>query len=400
MKERALAMEEIAAMGDAIAETAAMIDAAIHRFLVQLREFDEVDGWHRAGALSCAHWLSWRVGMDLGTAREKVRVAKRLSELPLIDEALRSGAISYSKVRAMTRVATADSEAMLLEMARCATGAQLEKICRLTRQVRSIEGADAKVEEDRRWVTSRGTDDGMVSMQLRLHPEEAARVMKALEVASGGGNLADGAVAMAELVLGGSGAELVRSPVEVVVHVSAESLEGTTELGDGISAEVSRRLLCDAGVVPMLEDGSGRAIDVGRKRRTVSPALRRALEARDGGCRFPGCTNRRFVDAHHMVHWIDGGETSLENTLLVCRRHHRYLHEYGYTAQRAKGELVFRGSDGEVIPAQGGRPAQHNAGERLRGWLAEQGTTIDADTNAPLWDGVPVDYDRCVAALL
>jgi hypothetical protein len=399
MKARALAMEEIAAMGDAIAETAAMIDAAIHRFLVQLREFDEVDGWHRAGALSCAHWLSWRVGMDLGTAREKVRVAKRLSELPLIDEVLRSGAISYSKVRAMTRVATADSEAMLLEMARCSTGAQLEKICRLTRQVQSLEGADPKVEEDRRWVTSRGTDDGMVSIQLRLAPEEAARVMKALEVASGGGNLADGAVAMAELVLGGSGGGPVRSPVEVVVHVSAESLEGTTELGDGLPAEVSRRLLCDAGVVPMLEDGSGRVIDVGRKRRTVSSSLRRALETRDGGCRFPGCSNRRFVDAHHLVHWIDGGETTLENTLLVCRRHHRYLHEYGCRVERTGDELVFRGSDGEVIPAQGWRPADPARSDRLSEWLAGQGTTIGPGSNAPLWDGVPVDYDRCVAAL-
>jgi hypothetical protein len=400
MKERALPMEEIAAMGDAIAETAAMIDAAIHRFLVQVREFDLVDGWHRAGALSCAHWLSWRVGMDLGTARERVRVAKRLSDLPLIDEALRSGAISYSKVRAMTRVATADNEATLLEMARCATGAQLEKICRFTRQVQSLEGADAKViEEERRWVTNRGTDDGMVSIQLRLLPEEAAKVMKGLEVASGGGNLADGAVAMAELMLRGNSGESVRSSVEVVVHVSAESLEGSTELGDGISAGVSRRLLCDAGVVPMLEDGSGRAIDVGRKRRTVSTALRRALEARDGGCRFPGCTNRRFVDAHHLVHWIDGGATSLENTLLVCRRHHRYLHEYGYRVDRAEGELVFRGCDGEVIAAQGWRPVQRHGVERLRGWLAEQGTTIGPDGNAPLWDGDPVDYDRCVSAL-
>ena len=132
-EERFLSMEEIAAMGEAIAETAAIVDVATHRFLTQLREFDRVDGWHRAGALSCAHWLSWRVGMDLGAAREKVRVAKKLAELPVIDEALRKGEISYSKVRAMTRVATAENEGDLLGMARCATGAQLEKICRLER---------------------------------------------------------------------------------------------------------------------------------------------------------------------------------------------------------------------------------------------------------------------------
>src|SRR5678809_836620 len=102
MQDPVLSMEEVAAMGDAIAETAAMIDVATHRFLTQLREFDRVDGWHRAGALSCAHWLSWRVGMDLGAAREKVRVAKRLAELPVIDAALARGEISYAKVRAMT----------------------------------------------------------------------------------------------------------------------------------------------------------------------------------------------------------------------------------------------------------------------------------------------------------
>jgi hypothetical protein len=158
-------------------------------------------------------------------------------------------------------------------------------------------------------------------------------------------------------------------------------------------------LLCDAGVVPMLEDGSGPVIDVGRKRRTVSTSLRRALEARDKGCRFPGCTNRRFVDAHHLQHWIDGGETSLENTLRVCRRHHRYLHEYGYKSDRAGHEMVFRGPDGEVVPAQGRRPVQQDRCDQLRGWLAEHGTTFCPDTNAPLWDGDPVDYDLCVAAL-
>ena len=112
----------------------------------------------------------------------------------------------------------------------------------------------------------------------------------------------------------------MRPPVEVVVHVSAETLAGVTDQGDGLSAETSRRLLCDCGVVPMLEDGSGTTIDVGRKTRTIPAALRRALEARDGGCRFPGCGHRRFVDAHHIAHWIDGGTTDLCNTVLLCRR--------------------------------------------------------------------------------
>ena len=404
-EEKCLSMEEIAAMGEAIAETAAIIDVATHRFLTQLREFDRIDGWHRAGALSCAHWLSWRVGMDLGAAREKVRVARKLGELPLIDGALRKGEISYSKVRAMTRVATAANEGDLLGMARAATGAQLERICRLKRMVNALDGADAKEVDARRYVVERATEDGMVAIQLRLLPDEAAAVMRALAVA-GNGNRADGAVALAETALAGrlggppgsdGDAASVRPPVEVVLHVQAADLEGRTELGDGVSAEVSRRLLCDAGVVSMLEDERGKTIDVGRKTRTIPAALRRALDARDGGCRFPGCTNRVFTDAHHVAHWLDGGETSLENTVLLCRRHHRYLHEYGFEIARVGEELVFRDPNGQVVLAQGARsPVTLDLAAVANAWC---GRPVTAAVNAPGWDGEPVDYDSCVAAL-
>ncbi len=398
--ESCVSMEEIAAMGEAIAETAAIIDVATHRFLTQLREFDRVDGWHRAGAVSCAHWLSWRVGMDLGAAREKVRVANALAELPVLDEALRRGEISYSKVRAMTRVATAGNEAELLGMARCATGAQLERICRLKRMVNGLE--EEREVEGRRYVVERPTADGMVSIQVRLLPEEAAVVMKALAVV-GDGNRADGAVALAEAALGGQlvaangEARSVRPPVEVVFHVEASDLEGRTELGDRISAESARRLLCDAGVVPVLEDERGKTIDVGRKRRTIPAALRRALEARDGGCRFPGCTNRLYTDAHHVEHWLEGGGTSLENTVLLCRRHHRALHEYGFSLERVGEGLVFRDRRGQEVPAQGARGGLAvDLAAVAAGW---RGAPVTATVNAPGWDGERVDYDLCVAAL-
>ena len=429
MQDQVLSMEEIAAMGDRVAETAALIDVATHRFLTQLREFDRVDGWHRAGAVSCAHWLSWRVGMDLRTAREKVRVARRLAELPHIDEALRGGEISYSKVKAITRVATAHNEEQLLTMARAATGAQLAKICRLKARVNRLEGRDPRaIEECKRYVLQHSTDDGMVSIQVRLLPDEAARVMRAFEV-FGAGNLADGAVALAEHALlrgttvgqdpedpaavaqEGAGRQTtgVRAPVEVVLHVSAADLEGETALGDGILPDVARRLLCDSGVVPMLEDEQGRVIDVGRKRRTVSSALRRALDARDRGCLFPGCTNRLFTDAHHVLHWIDGGETTLANTILLCRRHHRYLHEYGFTVERlpdaapdAAGDsrgsrLVFRDPQGDVIPPQGHRPrVAVDVDQTLRTWAERP---ITPETNAPGWDGTQADYSACLEAL-
>ena len=480
MQDAFLSMEEVIAMGDAIAETAVLIDVATHRFLTQVREFDRLGAWHRAGAVSCAHWLSWRIGIDLATAREKVRVANRLVELPRLAEALRAGEISYSKVRAMSRVATPENEKDLLTMARVTTGAQLAKICRLKARVNRIERSDPRaIEECKRYVLQHSTDDGMVSIQVRLLPDEAARVMRAFEV-FGSGNLADGAVAVAELALvsgrtprdgrpveghavceqtlpvpaadarapaaaaaapaerpaaapaerpaaapaerpaaaaaaaGTSAVEAeqrqsfarsARPPVEVVLHVSAADLEGQTALGDGVPADVSRRLLCDCGVVPMLEDQEGRVIDVGRKKRTIPAALRRALETRDGGCRFPGCTNRLFTDGHHLLHWIDGGETTLANTILLCRRHHRYVHEYGFTVEQAtedgevsRGSLVvFRAPDGTVIPPQGARPQVSGVVEdAVRRWA---GRPITPESSAPGWDGQQVDYDLCLEAL-
>jgi hypothetical protein len=121
---------ELEQLGERIAEQAAHLDAAMHRLLADLREFDERGGWHVQGALSCAHWLSWRVGWDLVTARERVRVARKLAEFPTIDDALRRGEVSYSKARALVRVATPANEVLLLDHARLMTASQLEKLSR------------------------------------------------------------------------------------------------------------------------------------------------------------------------------------------------------------------------------------------------------------------------------
>jgi hypothetical protein len=227
----------------------------------------------------------------------------------------------------------------------------------------------------------------MVSIQIRLLPDEAARLMRAIELGADRGSLADGAVALAETMLSGSsgadvaagGASAIRPPVEVAVHISAANLEG---------------------VVPMLEDDSGKTIDVGRKTRSVPPALRRALNARDRTCRFPGCMHRRMLDAHHVRHWIDGGETKLSNLLNCCRRHHRYLHEYAFSAELRDGELVFLDPDGHQIPPVVMRaPLPDGSVDRLRAEIQQRGIEISAETNAPGWDGLPVDYDACVDAI-
>jgi hypothetical protein len=338
-------MDEMDALGERIAETAAMLDAATHRLLTDVRQYDRDKGWARHGALSMVNWLNWRCGIARGAAREKVRVARALAGLPLLDDALRLGQLSFSKLRAMTRIATPENEAKLLELARHSTASQLENICRLTRQIQP----QRRTMDERRAFTVRDTEDGMVRIELRLRPEEAARVITACEAS--GGTRVDGMVAMAEATLRGIAPD--RPPVEVLVHVDAATLEGHNEHA-GMSAEASRRLLCDAGIVAVLDDARGEPLDVGRRTRSISAALRRALIARDGGCRFPGCTNRRWIDGHHIKHWCDGGDTSLKNTVLLCGRHHTLVHEGGFSvvADAADGPR-FLDPRGYEIPQSG-----------------------------------------------
>jgi hypothetical protein len=176
---------ELEQLGERIAEQAAHVDAAMHRLLTDLREFDERGGWHVQGALSCAHWLSWRVGWDLVTARERVRVARKLAEFPTIDDALRRGEVSYSKVRALVRVATPANEVLLLDHARLMTASQLEKLSRKYALVqRHGEDPHPAGDEQRRYVRRRDTEDGMVKIEAVLHPEEAELVWATLNHAA------------------------------------------------------------------------------------------------------------------------------------------------------------------------------------------------------------------------
>ena len=151
---------------------------------------------------------------------------------------------------------------------------------------------------------------------------------------------------------------------QVMLHVDADTLSadeepGRSELEDGtrISAETSRRLACDAAMVTVSHDTDGSVLGVGRRTRTIQPALRRALEVRDRGCRFPGC-GLRFTDAHHVKHWADGGETTFQNLLLLCSFHHRLVHEEEWTIEWwGEGRPMFidrRGgfhTDGLKVPS-------------------------------------------------
>ena len=408
-------------LGDEIAELAAHLDAATHRLLTLIRRFDEAGGWADQGALSCAHWLSWRIGLELGAAREHVRVARAIADLPLVDDALRQGLVSYSKVRALTRVATPGTEATLLEMARSSTASQLERICRgYRRALRNAAGERPEDEAERRWVRERETEAGLVRFEVQLRPDEAAVVRRALEAAMQRAwaatdvsaetrppslRRADALVAVAEQYLAG-GTTAAAPPVEVVVHVDAAALAeldagGTLDDGTALAPAATARLLCDATVVEVVEDSRGNVLDVGRRRRTIPTLLRRALRLRDRGCRFPGCTNRQ-VDGHHVVPWARGGSTALENLCSLCRRHHTHVHEYGFRIERdGMGGFRFLRPDGREVAASGGAPAlPAEPVEALRARHRADGITIDAWTGFPRWDGQPPDYEHAVFCLV
>ncbi len=367
----------ITQLGDRIAELAARINIATYEMLTLIAEFDRREGWADAFT-SCAEWLAWRTGRMIGTCRENVRVAHALEGLPKISAEMKAGRLSYTKVRAITRAATKETEARLLKYADKCSAMELERIVRGWKHLsRDGELTAEEVRHQRRTLSVVIDADGTYVVRGRLEPEAGAVLMRAIEAATDAlyrgedpdarptrrQRRADAAGLVAERALaagfGADADEAVQSGTraeryQVTVHTEMSTLQengegGRSELdGVRVSAETSRRMSCDASVVHMLHR-DGQVVSVGRKTRTIPPHLRRALEERDRGCRYPGCGSR-FTEAHHVKHWADGGETSLANTVLLCRRHHRLVHEGGVRmALDAKGQAVFFTRDGKML---------------------------------------------------
>jgi hypothetical protein len=424
-------LDPIVELEDQIRALSAQIHSATHRLLVLIAEFDRRRGWEMGGHRCCADWLSFRTGIDRGAARERVRAARALTGLPEIGDAMARGELSFSQVRALTRVATPENEAELLPLAMETPASRLERVIRGWR--RGSRQDEARREEElhrSRCLSVFPDEDGMYVVRGLLPPELGVLLARAIEAGAdalfreegrtpeavdpqghreaAARRRADAMGLVAERALaagfgGGVGGRDGESgdggdegdegtPIsgsraqryQVVLHVEAEALLGEDGVGkadawdagpgdtragaaagdtradtgpgdtraragaaprshfhDGtrVSAETSRRLCCDAAMV-RVEEGR-QILSVGRKTRTISPALRRALEIRDQGCRFPGCACA-FTDAHHIRHWADGGETSLANTLLLCRHHHRLVHEGGWSIRwLEEGNPVF-----------------------------------------------------------
>lgn len=274
-------------------------------------------------------------------------------------------------------------------------------------------------------------EEGCLVIRARLPAEEGAVVLKALEAAmdaqsadeneaasenvtavtSEGENRfaqrrADALVTMAETTLRQGGEPLSSAErYQVVVHVTAETLaanvDGRSELecGQCLAPDTVRRIACDGSWLRITGDADGNPLDIGRKTRAVPPAMQRALRSRDGGCRFPGCTRHRFVDAHHIHHWANGGATSLDNLVLLCRHHHRLVHEGGFGVERNAGAAIrFTRPDGRVIDEHPQLPPGGGI-DRFRDSISGQGN-LPIDASGWVIPQGAMDLDLTVSGLM
>lgn len=343
------------------------IDTNEYHALVDLREYDIRQGWKAWHLNNCAEFLNLKCGISKGAAWERVRVAHALLDLPHCSRAMQEGRLSFCKVRALTRLATPRNEEELVEFAGPRPTSQVEDYCRHRRNAQRRESMqDVNRIHRNRYLSCMHHDDGSSTLHADLTREQADLVMKAIEIAMTSdpaegyldeadnhfARQADALVDLARTYLDGGGGKAASTTdrYQVMVHVDEAVLRGESG-GSDLPVESLRRILCDSAVVPVIEDDQGNPLNVGRKRRIVPSALRRALHARDEACRYPGCGHTRWLQPHHIRHWADGGETSLANTLLLCSKHHRVLHEGGYVILKDyKGDFYFRTVTGKTIP--------------------------------------------------
>lgn len=442
-----------------ICEIAGHLTAATCRFLVLLGDFDDRRGWASWDMNSCAQWLSWKCQMSSGTAREHVRVARALRELPVIRDQFAAARLSYAKVRALTRIATPDTEQGLAEIAGPMTGNQLERFARAHRKVTSADDDQARVRRRLAW---RCEDDGSLSGTFKLPALEGAALLKALRAAAGdlehphdhpatpattpgtspdastepplntpgetSSSLADALVAIAETYLAAKITAADNPDVyQVIVHVGTGALESGTGTGvepqadtAGVSAETpgaiaarpgdpaapgrchaddgpavsqttASMLTCTATLSWMLHDHDGTLLDIGRRSRKPTAALRRAVLERDQSrCRYPGCDSRR-VDLHHIRYWSHGGKTRLDNMISLCRRHHRHIHQQDCLITAGTGgTFTFHSPDGTQIPPTGPPP-------EITGQISGcHDTDIGPGTIIPPWYGERLNLDHAI----
>jgi hypothetical protein len=382
---------------------AGQIAAATCRFLLLIGELDSREAWGQwTGCKSMAHWLGWRCAMSEKTSYEYLRVARSLRELPLITAAFGRGELSYSKVRAVTRVATAESEPDLVELARTATAAQLDRFVRAT----VVAMTDPAKREAMAELYIGVDGDGFGTTHARLPIDQHAIVERAIAAALPpvdssaeekmpiARRRAQAYVRICESYLvHGDAARDAPARNNAVVHVEVDpsgAVSGETEAGVPVHPETCRRLLCDAAVQGMLGD-LGHPLGCGRSTRTISRKLRRALKKRSGGaCEWTGCTERTYVEGHHVVHWEHGGPTELWNLVNLCWHHHHLVHEGGWGLEFDGRAIVrcFRPDGSQLLD-----PIPTVASGSLD-------FTVKPEAVVPRWAGERFDVEACVDAVL
>ena len=503
-----------------ICELAAHLAAGTCRFLQLVAEFDARRGWASWDLPSCSAWLAWKCQVAPGTAREQVRVARALADVPVITAEFAAGRMSYAKVRALTRIATAATEAGLAEITGPMSAAQCERFVAAHRKASDDEEL---ANQTARRVRVHVAEDGSVTITAKLPATDGAVVLQALRAAAGdcehphrphpdpaedtapvegagsragavvagapagdvtpnpdgGGqagqgdgtcqaSLADALVEVAGAYLSGKIATAGNPDIyHVIVHVGPEALTTGPAAGDpaaghgvraengsddspaqhrvsaetraaeprarehhvsaetsadgpvglvagpahrsaghpahprrchlddgpAISAAAAQALACHATVSWMLHDHDGTLLDVGRRHRRATPALRRAVRERDKSrCQFPGCHSRR-TDVHHIIAWAKGGKTRLRDLILLCEAHHVIVHALGYLITPGQdGTFAFTRPDGQAMPNGPALPGSD--GELARCHDAD----ITTDTIIPAGLGDKLDLDLAIWA--
>jgi hypothetical protein len=458
-----------AALEDRLCRDASAITAAMCRWLELLAELVRRRVWADQGARTPGVWLSWRLGVDGSTAREYVRVALRLRDLPAVRDRFAEGTLSYSKVRAITRVAVTTSESQLLDWADHATAHQLETIVSGLRRAQRARGDEVAAGEDPRYrqqvrtladgtavMTVRGPVEDILALdgQLRALGDQLARERAgpsetdeaADDDAPTGPVSEDGeptgpwpdpeghssdlpddgprqrttaADRVDALVHAVAVAATAEVPIDtsgldrhtLVVEVADEHLT-TPPAPDGrpdpvpvrdtsgrlraMDRRALRRLACEAGLVGARTGRDGTPLDVGRRSRRTSAALRRALHLRDRSCTYPGCHATRHLHAHHVALWSQDGPTDLANLALLCSFHHRYVHDHDIDIEvRADGRHRFSTATAEALPTVGAPPPAATYGLPGRDTATAEALLPPGEV-----DLRPFDVDTAVAVLL
>jgi hypothetical protein len=384
-----LQAEELSSVSDErleedLSELRRALDVLEGQFCRRVAEVSRRKSFARDGVLSTTSFLTQSCRMGASTAREKVRVADALERMPLTREALLAGELSYSQARVLVAaqethpVAYREAEPVLLEAAGRLTVRELHRLVEYWRQSQDWEQAADHAETlyDQRGLWLSETFERMGRLDGWLDPESAEVVRTALSAAmtpamrtdpaaraAGEGDRtsparrrADALTEICRRYLERGEAQVGGERPHLNLLVDLESLRGKVgrvcelEQTGPIPAETARRYCCDASLSRIIVSGDSEPLDVGRRTRIIPAGIRRALLVRDRHCRFPGCERPpSWCDGHHLLSWIEGGETKLRNLCLLCRRHHRLVHEGGFRVERVEGRLVFYRPDGSVI---------------------------------------------------